>query len=161
MVSLAGDCIDAARSDRSEALQLPVNREDLPFDTCLEWQNQTVSIVGLPPAAIHRSFSWKRKGHDGWSWSGNEVLICPRCLRQWAHLDYGCPMAHDEPVGCLSPTGAFCGECGEGYSDVPAGSILYAGYNLLDLPLLYALPENLLRREFEIHLKHLMKELEE
>lgn len=86
----------------------------------------------------------------------SRVLVCPRCLISWAHLDF--KHQHGRlPADCLEPTGHFCGECGPGLQEdeTPPGSILWYPGHDLDLPLLYALPEDLLRREFFIHLKHL------
>jgi len=128
---------------------------DLPFNTCTEWQEQLVFIVGFPPATITRSFSW-RSITDGWSYAGNQMLVCPKCQKIWAYLDFKRPMQAGEEAGCLWPVAAFCEKCPSN-GPVPSGSIMisygFDGENY-DLPLLYALPLDLLKREFELHLNH-------
>lgn len=127
----------------------------LPFDTCEQWEKQLLLVEGQP-AEIIRSFSW-RYDSPGWSFAGNQMLVCPRCQRIWAYLDFGQPKGQGEPAGCLWPTAAFCERC-PGDGRWPAGSILI-GYSAdgsnFDLPLLFALPEPLLRREMMLHFREM------
>lgn len=78
------------------------------------------------------------------------VLTCPKCLKQWAHLQF-------EKDQYLYPVGAFCEACGIVKEGMPPGSILiWYGYGCnIDVALLETLPEALLKREFEIHLKEI------
>lgn len=133
----------------------------LPFGTCLQWYKQLVAVAGFPLYTIERSFSWQEEGMPGWSFTYSRVLVCPRCLKQWAHLAFqNSEPGGGLPLGCLEPTGVFCGDCGPGREGKVAGSLLDAPYSSgVDLPLLYALPEPLLRREFELHLKHYEREI--
>lgn len=136
-----------------------MNSPEPPFSTCEQWQAQTLLVEGQV-AEITRSFSWRTEG-DGWSYAGNRLLVCPRCQRTWAFLDFGQPMGFEEPAGCIWPVAAVCERC-PAVGPVPAGSLLQAisadGRNF-DLPLLWALPESLLRREFNLHLTALEKEI--
>lgn len=134
----------------------------MPFDTCAVWDRQTIFIVGEEPVELLRSFSWRTEG-DGWSYVGNRMLVCPRCKRIWAYLDFGKAMGWEEAENCLWPVPAFCSRC-PAPGPVPSGSLLVAedadGRNF-DLPLLFALPERLLRREVDLHFTQLKLNKEE
>ena len=90
------------------------------------------------------------------------VLVCPKCLKQWAHLDFQAVLRKGDREDCLWPIGAFCENCAITDKDSPpAGSILiYYGYGCnIDEALLDVLPTELLKREFKIHLRWAEKEL--
>lgn len=99
---------------------------------------QTLWIDGLPPAEFTRERSWP-SDFGGWNYAHSLVLVCPRCLARWAVL------AFDEED--MHPQGVYCEHHGD-------GRLIHAG-GAIDHPLLNALPEALLRREFELTLKEL------
>lgn len=110
---------------------------------------QTIFISGLPLVQIERERSWTFDEREprGYQYAHSVALICPRCLTKWAVLSFGDAEHHVQ--------GAWCARClpadpGFHPGTVP-GSIL--GGWIFDQPLLEALPEHLLRREFELHLK--------
>lgn len=136
-------------------------REQVPFDTCMLWTIQFISVESSPLYEITRSFSWKSPGAAGWSYAHSQVLVCPKCLRQWAHLAFQELSRTDVEHHCLWPTAAFCSNCEVESERAPPGSILLDygwGIGNIDLPLLWALPEELLKREFMIHLNYFEKE---
>jgi hypothetical protein len=141
----------------SELPMSDADREVLPFDTCAHWQQQRLSVAGLDEIVVGRSFSWRLRSAEGWSFRGNEALFCPRCYRTWAYLDFGRPMAFRETPGCLWPRGQACADCAPASGEIP-GSLLDVGPYNTDLPLLYAMPLELVKREFELHLQFIERE---
>lgn len=105
---------------------------------------------------IKRYWSWQMPGVDGWSTACSVGFVCPVCLKVWAMLSF----PEVEPRFQAS-------RCAQHREKAPAdsprvdGSIIedigYAGWGLIDYGLLYALPEDLLRREFDLHLQHATK----
>lgn len=118
---------------------------------CQKYETQRLAVERFPLFEVERSFSWRSKD-GGWSCAHSNVLVCPSCLRQWAHLQF----AKDK---VLWPIGAYCERCvPEDTRNYPVpGSILfYHGYGCnIDEALLDVLPEPLLRREFDLHMKYL------
>lgn len=109
-------------------------------------------LVEGAPYEIDRPRSWPSEfADDSWMFAASVALICPRCLRMWAVLAF-------EGDADIRPEGAYCRRHiprDLWFSNRPRvpGSIL-TGYSW-DRPLLAALPEPLLRREFELHLQRL------
>lgn len=126
----------------------PAEADQLPFATCQVWGERMLILFGQP-YRITCSFSWAEHAESGWLYANSVNLICPRCQKQWAQI----LLDHDEAKGLLWPTPAFCGECGPSTSPrfKPAGSLFQ---HYFDLPLLYALPPDILWREFVLHINH-------
>lgn len=111
---------------------------------------QRISISGGPLYEIDRSRSWGSED-VGYHVAQSACLVCPRCTMVWAHLDLG---------GELWPQGVFCASCGgfDRLSPVAGSIIQQVSYLAFDEPLLEALPEDLLRREFDLHLAEVMRQ---
>lgn len=93
---------------------------------------------------IHRCFSYAESTKVAVS----HCLVCPACGRTWAILSFP-----DEKL--LWPRAAFCG-CTADRDDwhpVPGSILVEEGYGSVDDSLLNALPAELVRREFLLHLK--------
>lgn len=90
-------------------------------------------------------FAWCL-GRGGWPLY-NTVVICPVCLRHWLRFQL-----EDHPRAwtcwCWS-----CQSCTAERTEFPGTLLEIPGTGAFDEVLLEALPEQLLRREFEIHLK--------
>lgn len=85
---------------------------------------------------------------DGDRFAHSESFICPRCTKKWATLIF------DDEIFCW-PRAAFCVECEppddphyKRWHPVPGALLQSVGWAIIDLSLLEALPELLLRREF-------------
>lgn len=91
---------------------------------------------------IFRERSWSPTEPNSYAFAHSVALICPRCLRQWAIMAF----EEDEDT---SPTPEYCLAHG--------GGSLFLRYGSLDLPLLRALPEELLKRELLLHINRLEK----
>lgn len=83
----------------------------------------------------------------------SRCFVCPFCVRVWANISKGDSLAA-ATQDWHRPEGVPCELC-ESVEHHIAGSILEYSitFNGLDLDLLDALPEPLLRREFELTLK--------
>lgn len=84
-----------------------------------------------------------------------KLLVCPRCCRLWAKM-----LIQNE--GYAHAITILCQDCEhfESYldSEVP-GSLLEQGQHMhLDWDILDYLPSELLKREFDLHIKHFCKE---
>lgn len=80
----------------------------------------------------------------------SHTLFCPRCCQIWAILKF----PDDE---CVWPVPQFCENCQpeEGtWQPVPGSLLAEEGYGVIDESLLVALPPDLLRREFTLHLRN-------
>jgi hypothetical protein len=78
----------------------------------------------------------------------SRVLVCPVCVASWAVIKIeGSSMVWPEAQLC-----AYCGVADE-WMPVPGSLLVEEGWGVIDDSLLEALPEVLLRREFELHLK--------
>jgi hypothetical protein len=94
---------------------------------------------------IHREHSFGDQMHVACS----EMLVCPRCRDVWAYLIF-----RDE-VDCW-PTAQFCENCviaKDDWHPVPGSLLVEEGYGVIDDALLAALPYDLVKREFDLHLK--------
>jgi hypothetical protein len=80
----------------------------------------------------------------------SQLLICPRCHKTWAKLEF-------DGDRCAWPVAQFCENCNEPDEWIPVpGSLLNEeGWGIIDDSLLAALPEELVRREFNLHIKAL------
>ena len=78
----------------------------------------------------------------------SHCLVCPACGRTWATLSFP-----DDRL--IWPVAAFCGctQDADDWRPVPGSILVEEGYGEVDDSLLNALPGDLLRREFELHLK--------
>ena len=104
---------------------------------------QRIFVPGVGVWEVSRYRSWVATPPDGYHYVHSESLVCPRCLKVWAVL-------HFQGDGDPKVQGAYCAEHGDGR--------LLSIYGPLDVYLLEALPEPLLRREFELTLKYLERE---
>lgn len=91
-------------------------------------------------------FAWQ-EGRGGWPIT-SQVMICPFCLDQWAILVV-------EGKDYHRPDGVSCTLCARSTDSHPIpGSLLdIPGTGAIDCTLLDALPESLVKREFDLHLK--------
>lgn len=115
--------------------------------------------VVIPDEGLTEVFQTRRAfitPFGGWIPTHSMLLVCPTCGKSWASV-----MHADDPK--LWPEAALCAECplesDLRISFTPPGSLLISwGYvDLLDHELLAALPISLLRREFLLHERRLMK----
>lgn len=108
---------------------------------------------------VREDFTWC-EGKGGWP-VVSTAHICPSCLRVWAHIRTVEPQDafkgyHIQKNYCLSCTPE---EILKPFSDIPQfirprGSLItYDISNHIDWGLLEALPERLLRREFQLTLE--------
>lgn len=103
---------------------------------------QTVFISGFPPARLERQRSWSSLWDaEGYGYAHSQALICPRCLKQWALLQF----SEDTET---HPQGQYC--------ELHGGGTLFWDWHF-DPELLKALPEALLKREFDLTLKQLQE----
>lgn len=113
--------------------------------------SQTIAILSLPPFEVQREWSWVSTPPDGWSIARSYAYICPVCLKQWAvtllegDQEYVIQAAYCERHHPANWNPTWC---------VP-GSILVGHGDYLDWPLLDVLPEELLRREFNLAMKEI------
>lgn len=113
---------------------------------------QTLLVEGKV-FSVERERSWPSEW-DGWGYAHSQALICPKCLKQWAVLAF-------EGDEFIIPQGAYCSSH-EGkekwfWNRPRVSGSLFPVYSL-DLPLLNALPEELLKRELLLTLKRMEKE---
>lgn len=109
-------------------------------------QAVTLSMVGS--FAIHREHSFGRPGEPPGYLAKSHCLFCPRCQRLWATLAI-------QGEFLIWPVAQTCSECqiSDEWMPVPGSLLAEEGFGVIDLELLWALPEPLLRREFDLHLK--------
>ena len=111
-------------------------------------RKQTVFIDGLPPQEFLRPYSWQTDT-GGWQVGFSQALVCPVCLRVWAKL-------HMEGHDNFVVRGQPCAKHPTTKYHV-AGSLIVSDsplYLTQDMGLWEHLPENLLRREFDLILQH-------
>lgn len=100
---------------------------------------------------VHREHSFHQQTHVAKS----HALFCPACQEVWAILkfeddddDYVWPVAqfceHHKPEGLTKQSGWF---------PVPGSILVEEGWGVIDDSLLRALPKELLRREFDLHVR--------
>ena len=94
---------------------------------------------------IHRHHSFGDSTHVACS----QLLVCPACSRPWAMLH----LLDEDPF--VWPYAAFCGciPYRDDWRPVPGSILIEEGWGLIDESLLAALPPELVRREFDLHLK--------
>lgn len=114
---------------------------------------QTI-LLGDKLYEVERERGWQNDPESlGWSWAQSRALVCPKCLSIWAVMAF-------EGDEYICPAGAFCDkhppseryQTFAGFRVIP-GSILPDYW--IDLPLLAALPEELLKRELLLTLRQL------
>lgn len=121
---------------------------------CLWVAEQTVALLdeGLF-ATFTRAGAWQHGSSEGWTTHQNLGFVCPVCCKVWGVLSSG----QGELVFTTSCCSRHAGQGEYSFSRVD-GSLLYSystfEYGNFDLPLLAALPPELLRREFDLHLNH-------
>jgi hypothetical protein len=96
---------------------------------------------------IEREHSFGAAGHTARSY----CLVCPSCLSIWAKF-----RMEGDPF-CW-PVAQFCRRCpvfADGLRPVPGSLLIQHGLDTIDDSLLLALPEELLIREFTLHLEAL------
>lgn len=106
---------------------------------------------------IKRYWSWKMPDSDGWSTARSVGFVCPVCLKVWAMLSFPEVEPRFQASRCqqhrkLEKSVEACRVDGSIIEDIG-----YAGWGLIDYALLYALPADLLRREFDLHLQYAEK----
>jgi len=107
-------------------------------------RTQKLTVEGVCDTYVHREHSFDSQSHVAWS----IMLICPRCQHPWAVLKF----LEDQDVW---PEAAYCEFCGikDDWHPVPGSVLVEEGWGVIDDSLLGALPENVLRREFNLHLR--------
>lgn len=104
---------------------------------CVVPREHSFGHPGQPPGYVARS----------------HCLFCPKCERVWAHLRL---IGQDgKHAACTWPVAQSCAQCQviTPWLPVPGSLLVEEGWGVIDLELLWALPEPLLRREFDLHLK--------
>ena len=78
----------------------------------------------------------------------SHILVCPACTRTWAMLQL------EGDTFCW-PRAAFCGciQHTDEWHPVPGSLLVEEGWGVIDDALLEGLPAELVRREFDLHLK--------
>lgn len=96
---------------------------------------------------VERQLSWESDG-TGYHVARSMALVCPTCGSRWAILR----MENEEDTW---PVAAFCTKHPKirEWQPVPGSILVEVGYGVIDEPLLAKLPLELLKREFELHLK--------
>jgi hypothetical protein len=99
--------------------------------------------LGESVAWVHREHNFSF-GHVATSC----LLVCPACRRSWAELKF----VDDSFVW---PRSQFCEQCWhtDEWHPVPGSLFVEEGWGVIDDSLLKALPDDLLLREFNLHLK--------
>jgi hypothetical protein len=109
---------------------------------------------------IEQEHSFRGYDFDGWYSVWSVALVCPGCVRVWAMLTVAEAQRH-------VAVNQYCARCRPAKDEhwlvknAPPGSILHEeGLGVIDTALLEALPDVLLKREFELHLASLERELQ-
>lgn len=99
---------------------------------------------------LHRNHAFPGHTLDGWHVASSQILVCPTCWEPWAVLKF----VDDQQAW---PTAQFCRSCSppadNNWYPVPGSILVEEGWGVIDTALLAALPEDLLRREFNLHMK--------
>lgn len=105
---------------------------------------RTQSIFLGSWTTVHREHSFGNQGHVAHS----ELLVCPRCHSVWGKL-----LFNDEQAAWA--VAASCEACNfsHPFHPVPGSILTEEGFGVIDDSLLAKLPEALLRREFDLHMK--------
>jgi len=76
------------------------------------------------------------------------ILVCPACTRTWAMLLL-------EGDTFAWPRSAFCGciSYADEWHPVPGSILIEEGWGVIDDSLLAALPDELVKREFQLHMQ--------
>lgn len=103
---------------------------------------------------VHREHSYHEQTHVAHS----HMLVCPACRDQWAELKF----VQDRLV---FPRAQFCEGCrlnihdlnetDRGWYPVPGSLFVEEGWGVIDDSLLRVLPDELVQREFRLHMEHI------
>lgn len=87
-------------------------------------------------------------GYGGWMWAYSILLICPRCKQYWAELTF-------EGDKDSWPRSAYCEHCAvvDKWHPVPGSVFVEEGWGVIDTTLLNTLPDWLVKREFNLHMR--------
>ncbi len=97
---------------------------------------------------VEREHSFQ--GHaDGWYVAKSHCLYCPLCQQIWATLKF----TDDTLVWSRDQICEGCFIVKDEWMPVPGSLLVEEGYGVIDTALLDALPDELLKREVELHLK--------
>lgn len=107
-------------------------------------------LMGDLAVYIHREHSFQGLHPDGWHVACSRILVCPACWEAWALLKFV-----DDTYAWPIPQ--FCGSCQpptreHGWYPVPGSLLVEEGWGVIDTALLNALPAELVRREFDLHM---------
>ena len=124
--------------------------------TCLWTFQQTIA---LPEEnlffTVERAGAWQHNNSEGWTSARNLGFVCPVCCKVWGILT--------GLEGEITFTTSCCSRHASYNRNRVDGSLLYSysvfDYGNFDQALLAVMPAALVHREFELHLKHLEKEL--
>ena len=104
---------------------------------------------------VERVGAWQHDGSEGWTSAQNLGFVCPVCCKVWGILS--------GLEGELSFITSCCSRHTSNKRTRVDGSVLYSystfDYGNFDRALLAAMPPALVRREFDLQLKHFEKEL--
>lgn len=100
-----------------------------------------------PTYYVHREHAF-HSGYGGWMVPVSYLLVCPQCFETWGMVKY----LEDRQAW---PVSQYCAACGvkDDWHPVPGSILLEEAYGTIDTALLAALPEELIRREFDLHMK--------
>lgn len=118
-----------------------------------------LSILSIQPEPFEYLCERSDRGPEPESYAHSSFcLVCPFCLSVWCTVCLGSDAR-------FTPHEASCESCGKELPHHPvAGSILSSWQNsardqLFDSELLKALPESLVRREYNLHIQHYLGNL--
>lgn len=113
---------------------------------------QRIFIQGALVGEVVRPWSWQSES-GGWQVARPYALVCSACLEVWAMLPF---VERQEPFVIHS---VACPAHADPYGNVPGS--LFPRWGWLETvhdPFLFAaLPRELLQREFNLHINHLLR----
>lgn len=89
--------------------------------------------------------------NDNLNSATSQLLVCPACHTIWARLI----MVDPQPAWPVAQTCEACTLSDE-WIPVPGSLLVEEGWGIIDDSLLQALPEELLRREFDLHMRQVL-----
>ena len=108
--------------------------------------------LGSPSAGMSCFIEREHSFNGQMNVAKSHMLICPKCKHKWAELEL---YPEDGQQELLWPVAQTCENCSieDEWMPVPGSLLVEEGWGIIDDSLLAALPEELLRREFWLHIK--------
>ena len=106
--------------------------------------------LGSPTAGFSTLIEREHSFNNQLNLAKSHSLICPMCRTRWADLEL-----QSEQCELLWPVAQTCENCQlvDEWMPVPGSLLVEEGWGVIDDSLLDALPEYMIRREFELHIK--------